>query len=266
MTDDGYYDELSRLNNELVNLQRELAKKNAELEKLDQLKSRFLGMAAHDLRQPLGAITAFGKLLVAEASELLTEEQRHFLSRIVAAGEYMARVVDDFLDVAVIESGHLNLELTDSDLVEVIERVVELLRAQASPKGVQLEFEHPSERMWARLDANKIEQALINLVSNAIEHSHNGQRVTVQASTGGERVLVEVRDRGVGMSAEDLARLFDPLHKKSAFKTAGEKSTGLGLVIARTIVEAHGGTITATSEAGSGATFCVALPIGANQP
>jgi signal transduction histidine kinase len=261
--DNDFYDELSRINNELANLQRALAQKNAELEQLNQLKNRFLGMAMHDLRNPIQAIMAFSAGLMEDTSPELPDDQAHMLQRIHALSEFMARVVNDFLDVALIESGQLRLMRASVELPQLIQHVMEISSIKATKKSITIEVLEDPAVPALHLDAAKIEQALLNLVSNAIEHSHSGSTVTVRSRwMRAERQLrVDVEDRGVGISDHDLTRLFDPLARKSSRKTNGEQGTGLGLAITQKIVEAHGGTVAATSVEGKGSVFHVSLPI-----
>ncbi len=262
--DDGYYDELTRLNNELVNLQRQLAKQNAELEHLNQLKNQFLGMAAHDLRRPLGVITTYIEFVLYEADDALTAEHRGYLQTCLDAAMDMKRLIDAFLDVSIIESGKPIADLAPAPLSAILQGALVICRLMADRKGVELVVESTLGSHAAWVDGPKLQQVLVNLIANAIEHSQRGQRVWISARWDREELQFAVRDEGPGISPEDQARLFQPFARTAARKTAGERSTGLGLTIAQQVVEAHHGRIWVESPLGHGATFFVTLPTSLN--
>ncbi len=259
--DASLYDELSRLNNELANLQRELAKKNVQLERLNEQKNQFLGMAAHDLRNPLGVIRGFAEYLLEDAAGVLDEEQIEFLGIIQESSDFMLKLVDDLLDVAQIESGKLHLELLPADLVGVIKRNVALNRALAARKEIEIVFEPEKALPVVEVDAPKIEQVLNNLLSNAVKFSYPGSQIWVRLVREGDEVLLTVEDEGQGIPEDEIGKLFQPFQRTSVQSTAGESSTGLGLAIARRIVNGHGGEIWVESEVGRGSTFYVSLSI-----
>lgn len=261
--DDSVYEELSRLNNDMANLQREMAKKNAELEQLNQQKNRLLGMAAHDLRNPLGVISTYAEFLETEAAAGLNEEQREFVTTIKDTSEFMLRLVTDLLDVSAIEAGQLNLDCQPADLARLIQHNVTLNRVLAAKKNIAVEFDPPAVLPRLSLDAGKIEQVLNNLIGNAVKFSHRGTGVRVRLECTGEFATVAVQDQGQGIPAADLPKLFKPFGKASVRTTGGEQSTGLGLAIVRRIVEGHGGRIWVESEVGQGSTFFFTLPVSA---
>jgi signal transduction histidine kinase len=264
--DDSVYEELSRLNNDMANLQREMAKKNAELQQLNVQKNRLLGMAAHDLRNPLGVILSYAEFLETEAFDALNEEQREFVTTIKDTSEFMLRLVTDLLDVTAIEAGQLKLDRQPADLVRLIQHNVALNRVLAAKKDIAVEFDAPAACPPFALDAGKIEQVLNNLIGNAVKFSHRGTRVQVRLTGGQDVVTVAVADRGQGIPAADLPKLFTPFSKTSVRSTGGEQSTGLGLAIVRRIVEGHGGRIWVESEVGQGSTFFFALPLADGGP
>jgi signal transduction histidine kinase len=257
----GLYDEISRLNNELVAMQRELAKKNAELERLNALKNQFLGMAAHDLHNPLHLIMSFSDTLLEDAAAVLSAEQREYLQHVLAASEFMRQLIDDFLSVALIESGRLRLNLEVVNLPDIVEQVMILVGVKARKKDIEIIVTQDPALPRLIMDGQKIQQALINLLSNAIEHSYPGSSVALRTRHADDEALIEVQDHGVGIAPDDISRLFDPFARKQSNKTGGEKSTGLGLTISRQIVTRHGGKIWLESELGKGTTFFVALPL-----
>ncbi len=250
-----FFDEISRLNNELVTAQRELAKKNAELARLNEEKNRFLGMAAHDLRNPLHAALAYSDMLLADTRD---EKNRELLRVIRNSCEFMARLIDDLLDVSRIEAGELVLDYAAVNLAELIERNAAVHRFAAANKNVEIDY-RLNARPNIMVDPAKIEQVLNNLIRNAVKFSYAGSRVEVTLTDEGEGVRLSVRDYGVGMTPKEQERLFRPFGRGRA-GTAGEKSTGLGLAIVKRIVEGHGGEIYIESQEGGGSTFTVSLP------
>ena len=261
--DSRLYDDLSRLNSELATLQREMAKKNSELEQLSALRNELLGMAAHDLRSPLGVIQNYSDFLEVDAGPLLNDEQRAFISTITRTSRVMLGMVDDLLDVTSIEAGRLTLDRQPSDLCRLLADNVNVNRTLAARKDIAVEFAPVGPLPLVALDADRIQQVLNNLIGNAIKFSTPGNRVSVTAAVSGDAVIISIADQGLGLSASDLTNLFKPFARATVRGTAGEKSTGLGLAIARSIVEAHGGRIWAESELGKGATFFVSLPVTA---
>ena len=260
-TDSTFYDELGRLNNELANLQREVTKKNVELEKLNEEKNRFLGIAAHDLRNPLNAIQIYSEFLLDEAAEVLNQEQMGFVSIIHSSSRFMLQLVNDLLDVAKIESGKLELELRNADLIGLIERNLVLNNAMASKKQIRLTFDHDDHIPNIQIDAAKIEQVLNNLITNALKFSSSGTVINVNLFRTDDEVILSVKDQGQGIPANDLDKLFKPFQRTSVKTTDGEESTGLGLAIVRKIVLGHKGRVWVESEVGRGTTFYVALPL-----
>jgi len=258
-TDEDLYDEISALNNELVAMQRELNRKNAELRRLNEQKNELLGMAAHDLRNPLHAILSYSDFLIEDLSDTLSDDHLEFLSIIQSSSEFMAGLVNDLLDVAKIESGKLQLNKAPTDLHDLVERVVGVMRPLAANKEITLRAS--LEQVPATsLDRGKIEQVLNNLLSNAVKYSSAGTKVDIRLRRENGWSVLEVEDRGQGIPEEERGALFQPFQTTSARGTAGEKSTGLGLVITKRIVEGHGGWIEVDSEVEVGSTFTVRLP------
>jgi len=259
--DDVLFDEFGRLNNELINLQRELAKKNAELERLNEEKNRFLGIAAHDLRNPLNAIQMYSEFLIDEVGNHLDSEHLEFITIIHDSSEFMLRLVNDLLDVAQIESGKLYLEMLPIDLVTVLEQNVAINRTLAARKNIELALVLNERSVPATADKAKLEQVLNNLIGNAVKFSQPHTRVSVSIATDKNEVVISVSDQGPGIPRDELKNLFTPFQRTSVRPTGDEKSTGLGLAIAQRIVRGHKGRIWVESEVGIGTTFYVSIPI-----
>ncbi|MCA1564414.1 MAG: HAMP domain-containing histidine kinase [Acidobacteria bacterium] len=258
--DTDLYNELARLNNELVTAQREVIKRNIELERLNEVKNQFIGVAAHDLRNPLQVIEGYSQILLDKHFGELTPEQHKFISVIRKNSDFMLNLITDLLYISKIEAGKLQLELKETDLIALLERNVELNRLMAGQKQINILFTRREELPALVIDAPKIEQVLNNLISNGIKFSHPGTTVEVRASKGEKEVVVSVRDEGQGIPADEIDRLFIPFENLSVKSTAGEQSTGLGLAIVKRIVEGHGGRIRVQSERGAGSNFSFSLP------
>lgn len=253
-------EELAQLNSEMSGIQRELAKRNAELAYREVEKNRLIGFVAHDLRNPLGVINGYADLLLEDA-DLSAEERQQYLQGIARSGQTVLRMVNDLLDLVKIESGELSLDLSDCSIDEAVVAHIELNRIQAKNKRIELKSELGAVPTIVRIDTVRIGQVLDNLLTNAIKFSKPGGEITVRVVRRGELVSIEVADHGVGIPAEEIGNLFQPFGRTSVQPTGGESSTGLGLAIAQRIVAAHGGRIEVNSTPGVGTTFRVILPI-----
>ncbi len=252
---------LEAKNRELVAMHEELAMKNAALVRLNEEKNGFLGMAAHDLRNPLGVIIGYSDFLLMMYRSVMQKDEVDIIEKIKSSSKFMLSLINDLLDISTIESGKLNLDLRSTDLVELVEANVGLNTVMASRKKTRLVFHHDESIPRVNVDARKVEQVLNNLISNAIHYSYPETAIEVFVRHEGPSVLVSVKDYGPGIAKEDVGNLFKPFGRAKSVSTGGEKSTGLGLAIARRIIEGHGGAIWVESELGRGATFFVSFPV-----
>ncbi|NYB52315.1 MAG: HAMP domain-containing histidine kinase [Methanobacteriaceae archaeon] len=258
--DRALLDEIGRLNNELTNAQRQLTKKNIQLAKLNQEKNQFLGMAAHDLRNPLSVIMMYSEFIIDEAGDDLSEEHQEFLQVIYSSSEFMLNLINELLDVSKIESGKLELELEPTNIIEFIKDNLSMNQVLAHKKDIIIDFSHDEGiNDMVMIDRARISQVLNNLVSNAIKFSSNGQKVKVNLSESEGELRVTVTDHGQGIPEDELHKLFKPFSKTRVKGTAGEKSTGLGLSISKRIITEHGGEIGVESKYGKGSKFFFTL-------
>lgn len=241
--------------------QRQLLDRNTALESLNEQKNRLLGMAAHDLRNPLGVILSYSEFLETDAFDVLDESQRDFVSTIKSTSEFMLNLINDLLDVTTIESGQLRLECAKADLNEITNHNVARNRVLAHKKGIRLDFEHADDIPPLTIDTGKIEQVLNNLIGNAVKYSHPNTCVTIRITRDDSCVKVNVTDQGQGIPQEDLPKLFKAFGRANVKATAGEQSTGLGLAIAHKIIEGHGGKMSVESQVGKGSSFSFQLPL-----
>jgi signal transduction histidine kinase len=245
-------------NQQLVEQQKLLVE---QLSKANAAKDRFLGMCAHDLRNPLSSIRGLAELMVEDAIGPLSTEQKEIVQTIHGASQSMLQLVNELLDVATIEAGHLKLAKEPTSVVEIVERSVHLSNIEAAKKNTRIEMVKLSTDPMVDVDRNKIRQVVDNLISNAVKYSPRGSVITVLIHADATGAGFAVRDSGPGIPESERHKLFKDYGRLSSVPTGGEKSTGLGLAISRKIVEAHDGTIGVENIPGRGAEFVVRLPL-----
>ncbi|MBI2895747.1 MAG: HAMP domain-containing protein [Deltaproteobacteria bacterium] len=229
------------------------------IERQRQRQLEFLAAVAHDLRNPLSALGVSTAVLADPATPLPSEARlRQTAGLIQRQVRRLDRMVGDLLDAASIEAGRLDLRLGDHDARFIVRAVFDLFES-ASPLH-QLDLEIPDAAVPLRCDGARIEQALTNLVSNAIKYSPTGGKVTIDLAEEGEDAVFSVADRGIGIPPEELPHIFEPFRRAAAAREA-IAGVGLGLSVARQIVEAHGGRIEVESQVGKGSTFRIRLPL-----
>jgi signal transduction histidine kinase len=217
----------------------------------------FLAGVAHDLRNPLSALK-MSAALISSDRPLPEERLRKTMALVRRQVARLDRMVGDLLDATRIEAGRFELSLEERDARELAREVVELYLAGGSSHDLRLVL--PEEPVVLRCDATRVEQVLHNLVSNALKYSPVGSRVDVRVERQGEEAVLSVVDRGIGISAEELRNLFAPFRRTGRARETAP-GVGLGLSVARRIVEAHKGRIEVESRPGVGSTFRVRLPL-----
>jgi signal transduction histidine kinase len=237
--------------------QRELAARNERLEELDRLKDEFVSLVSHDLRTPLTSISGYVELML--EGPALDEETAAHLRVVDRNTERLLHLVNDLLFVAQMQAGAITLERQDVDLAATVADCVEALRPRADAAGVTLTavLDGP---VSVRADRRRVAQVLDNLVANAIKFTPAGGAVAVRAAREPRVAVFEVSDTGIGMSEEDRGRLFERFFRAESAVARQIPGTGLGLHIAETIVDAHGGLISARERPGGGTIFRVELP------
>ena len=255
-----FLDEMARLNNDLTNMQRQLAKANSELAHLAEVRNRFVGMAAHDLRNPLGIIKNFSDYLITEMKDSASEDQMDILTTIRSTAVFMQRLVEGILDLSSLQSGRVALRKQKMELNAFFGQCVKQNQILAAQHRIQIDYLGLKEPLSAEIDPVKIRQVVNNLLGNAIKYSPDDSVVTCELSRLGDACAFCVQDQGVGISEEDQQLIFEPF-KKLSNQQKRENSVGLGLSIAKNIIEAHGGELTVESEPGKGSTFSFSLPV-----
>lgn len=243
---------------ERIIAQESLRLANIRLQELNEQKNEFIGIAVHDLKNPLSGIAALAQT-VKELPEMEREEIEDYMQRIIGSANRMFDLIKSFLNVNAIEQGGLRIMLspTNISLTTMMAAQNYLLKAQS--KSITLNIDS-GEDIHALADESALVQVLDNLVSNAVKFSPANKNIFVRVCDAQERIRVEVQDEGQGLTDEDKKKLFGKFARLSARPTGDESSTGLGLSIVKSMVEAMNGTICCQSEPGRGATFVLELP------
>lgn len=237
-----------------------LAQDLTRLRRLETVRRDFISNVSHELRTPLASLKALTETLRDGALED-PEAARRFLARIETEVDALSQMATELLELTRIESGQAPLNLKSVSPRQLLETAADRMRTQAERAGLALEVVDASQDLpRVRADASRLEQVLVNLIHNAIKFTPPGGRVSLFAQQEGAFVRFAVQDTGVGISAEDLPRVFERFYKSDRARSGG--GTGLGLSIAKHIVEAHGGRIWAESIEGQGSTFYFSIPIG----
>jgi PAS domain S-box-containing protein len=223
-------------------------------------KSQFLANMSHELRTPLNAIIGFSEVLKDGMFGELNAKQGEYVKDILESGQHLLSLINDVLDLSKIEAGRMELELSEFQLPEAIERAISLVKERAQRHGVRLQTEIAPGVARIRADERKIKQIMLNLLSNAVKFTPEGGSVTVCADSRRAGIEIKVRDTGVGIAREDQAALFQEFRQVGRDAARKAEGTGLGLALAKRFVELHGGDIRLESAPGQGSTFTFTLP------
>ncbi len=238
-------------------------KESREREKLiERMKTEFVSLAAHQLRTPLSAIKWALRMVLDEESKNINQEQRELLERTYQSNERMIDLINDLLNVARIEEGRFLYEPADASPEEIADSVIDSLKEKAESRNIKLVFRKPASPLpFVKMDKEKINIALTNLITNAINYTHRDGEITVELLSDAKSVKFRVQDNGVGIPKEEQNRIFTKFFRASNVVKMDTSGTGLGMFITKNIVEAHGGKIWFESEENKGTTFHFTLPI-----
>jgi two-component system phosphate regulon sensor histidine kinase PhoR len=231
------------------------------LRRLESVRQEFVANVSHELKTPVTSIQGFIETLRDGAVRDPARADR-FLEIVARQAERLSSIIEDLLTLSRLEreGKRPDIPVRDGDVHDVLRSAVQACQAKASDRGLAVELVAPSERVLARMNPPLMEQAVVNLVDNAIEHSAAGEPVEVAARRAGDSVVIEVRDRGCGIDREHLPRLFERFYRVDRARSRKAGGTGLGLAIVKHIAQAHGGTVSVESEPGKGSTFRITLP------
>ncbi len=239
----------------IITLQKELQDHVEKLQELDKMKSEFITVVSHELRSPVAIMREGVALCLDGLLGEITDSQREFLSDTLNNIDRLARLVTDLLDISKIEAGKVRFRKHNLDISDLARQVVTTFKHSAHEKEITLEAQVPDESVMLNADSDKITQVFNNLVSNAIRFTDAGGTITLRIQENEEGVHCSVSDTGCGIAKEDIPKLFSKFEQFGRVETGEYKGTGLGLVIAKGLVESHGGRMWVDSEQGKGSTF-----------
>ena len=251
---------LLRQNRQLEQQQRQIEQQNRELAEASRLKSDFLAMMSHELRTPMNAVMGFSQLLLQGYPDPLSEQQLNMVQRIFDNSQKLLDMLNEVLDFSKIESGRFQLSSANFSLELLVRSTLAELQALALQKDLQLQIDFQLSDSEVCGDEAAIRRILINLISNAIKFTETGNIVVRVADIEGDRILMTVKDTGIGIPAEHLLHIFEPFRQVDQTITRQQGGTGLGLAIIHALVEAMQGTIEVNSTVGEGSEFQIVLP------
>lgn len=231
-------------------------------EEANKSKARFLSMVSHDLRTPLQAISGYAEALHRGFHGSLNDEQQADVDAIRAASRELKHLVDDILGYATIESGSVDLSLEDVHVGAALTRARTMIAIRMEESGLEFTAEPPEEDRTVRADPDRLQQILLNLLTNATKFTPRGGRITLSFRVIEMTGVFEVRDTGRGIAADKLESIFEPFTQLERPEEQHDQGVGLGLAISRELARAMGGELSAESEPGQGSTFRVELPLG----
>lgn len=251
----------------LLNLLEDINSQSIELEKekvkaqsADLMKSAFLATMSHELRTPMNSIIGFTGILLKELAGPLNDEQKKQLSMVKSSGEHLLGLINDVLDISKIEAGKLNVSRYPFNYVNSLKNTVNFLKPQAKAKGISIILDLSEKQINLISDERRVEQILLNLLSNAIKFSKKGT-ITLEVAVENKLITTQVIDEGIGISKNNLVKLFMPFIQLEGGLNRSHEGTGLGLSISKNLIEKLGGTINVQSELGVGSNFAFTLPI-----
>ena len=245
-------------------IERTLQEKNAELQRANQAKDRFLASMSHELRTPLNGIIGFAEFLSDGKPGPLNEKQKEYLGDILNSGRHLLHLINDMLDLVKVQAGKADLCVERFSLPELIQEVCAGMRTIAETKRIEVTVEVAPALDFVTLDRQRVKQILYNLLANALKFTDDGGHVGIGAApVGNDCFRLTVSDDGIGIRKEDIGRLFTEFEQLETGTARRFGGTGLGLALTRSLTTLHGGVIEVESEFGKGSRFLVTLPLAA---
>jgi signal transduction histidine kinase len=239
----------------------ELRRSNAQLQRLDKAKDEFISMASHQLRTPLTSIKGYLSMLIEGDIGAVSKEQKKVLSEAFVSSERMVRLIGDFLNVSRLQTGKFVIEKHPVDLARMVRREIDGLEQNALARDMKFVYKKPKDIPMLNIDENKVQQVVMNFCDNAIYYSKEKSKITVTLQKSGNSVVFKVIDTGIGVPKAEQARLFQKFFRAENARRARPDGTGVGLFLAKKVIDDHGGSIIFESKEGKGSTFGFRLPI-----
>jgi PAS domain S-box-containing protein len=244
--------------------EQELRRANERLLQVARMKDEFLANMSHELRTPLNAVLGQAEALAEGIFGPVTEQQRGALQTVEESGRHLLSLINDVLDIAKSNAGHLELEREQVPVEEVCQESLRLMREQARRKKISVAYSSDGEVPYLNADRRRLRQILLNLLSNAMKFTREGGRIGLEVTSreGGEAVAFTIWDTGPGIAREDVKRIFEPFVQLDAGLARQNEGSGLGLALVRRFVDLHHGMLEVDSEVGRGSRFTAILPVG----
>ena len=240
---------------------KELRVSNAQLQKLDEAKDEFISMASHQLRTPLTSIKGYISMLMDGDVGKVSKEQQHLLQEVFISSERMVRLIGDFLNVSRLQTGKFIIDKHPANLAKIVSQELESLEPNAKAHGLKFIYQKPKNIPEMNLDVNKIQQVIMNFCDNAMYYSKDNSKIMVNLAVVKNCIEFTVIDTGIGVPQAEQAQLFDKFFRATNARKQRPDGTGVGLFLAKKVIDAHGGEVVFQSQEGKGSTFGFKLPI-----
>ena len=239
----------------------ELRLSNAQLQKLDEAKDEFVSMASHQLRTPLTSVKGYISMVLEGDAGSINDSQKHLLGEAFTSSERMVHLINDFLNVSRLQTGKFIVERRKMDMVKVTAQEVDGLKTTAEAHGLKLGFKAPKRPIIIYADEGKLRQVIMNFIDNAIYYSRPKTSITVQLKSTGDELELRVKDTGIGVPESEQGDLFTKFYRASNARKQRPDGTGVGLYLAKRVIDEHGGSVIFESTEGKGSTFGFRLPL-----
>lgn len=249
------------LQQRIDNATRELRLSNAQLQRLDEVKDEFMSMASHQLRTPLTTIKGYISMVLEGDAGTVSADQKRLLGEAFASSERMVRLIGDFLNVSRLQTGKFIIEKQPTNLAKVVSEEIEGLAPNAAARGLKFRYHKPTKFPILNLDETKIRQVIMNFSDNAIYYSKDGGSIEVTLKVSRQDVIFMVKDSGIGVPADQQSELFQKFFRATNARKQRPDGTGVGLFLAKRVIDGHGGKIIFESKENKGSTFGFSLPI-----
>ena len=253
------------LQQKITNATKELRASNLILRQLDKIKDEFISMASHQLRTPLTSVKGYISMVIEGDAGKITNSQRQLLNEAFMSSERMVHLINDFLNVSRIQTGKFIIDKSSVDLSKLVEEEIDSLRPNATARTLKFVYKPPKHFPKVDVDEGKMRQVVMNFADNAIYYSHENSTIDVKLSIEGDEVLFTVKDTGIGVPINEREQLFSKFYRASNARVQRPDGTGVGIYLAKKVIDALGGKVVFESVEGKGSTFGFRLPLPPNK-